>query len=659
MLLQKLTLENFQGLKSWAAELPGGCSASIYGDNATGKTTVYNALTWLLFDRASTGTKGFSPKPRGAEGEIHHLDSSVTGEFLMDDGKVVTFRKVFHEVWKKKRGAAEQTFSGHNTDYYLNGVPSNEKEYAQALLDYTGGTPEMAKILTMPEYFPQQMKWEDRRRILLEVCGDVSDEQVIASNKDLAELPEFLRMPGQTDQKYSIDEYRKVVTARRKEINQQLDIIPARIDEASKAMPDVAGLDYDSNNKAIAEAIRKIDVLTAQKAALSSGDTAIAQISKEIAEKKAEMADARARYQEQVTAKRQAQADKVADIRAKMLDLQFKQKGDQRELESLQKHLEDLEHQRDELLSMYQEAAAQKWDTESETCPTCGQKLPADQIAHMRALFNEKKSERLEALSKKGKTTCSKDMIEETEQKIAAVKKDLADVAAQLPERNEAFFEAQKEETTFPAYENTAEYEGFYSEIGQLMKKQTDAMGASSEATSGIDSEIKSLREQISASQENLVKLASAEGTKNRISALKAQQRKLSAEFDRTEKGLYLSDLFVKTKVKMLTDQINEKFKTVSFQLFVDQINGGVKECCEVLVPGEGGRMIPYAYANNAARINAGLEIIGTLSKHWKLHMPVIVDNAEAITHMEAPDTQVIRLVVSEPDKVLRLEFAK
>lgn len=106
----------------------------------------------------------------------------------------------------------------------------------------------------------------------------------------------------------------------------------------------------------------------------------------------------------------------------------------------------------------------------------------------------------------------------------------------------------------------------------------------------------------------------------------------------------------------MLTERINSKFKSVRFRLFQDQVNGGVKDDCEVLVPTAEGVLVPYTFANNAARINAGLEIIGALSAHWGLTMPVFIDNAESITHITSLPSQVVRLVVSEADSRLRLE---
>jgi hypothetical protein len=142
---------------------------------------------------------------------------------------------------------------------------------------------------------------------------------------------------------------------------------------------------------------------------------------------------------------------------------------------------------------------------------------------------------------------------------------------------------------------------------------------------------------------------------KQRIEELEAAEKRLSREYEHLQHGVYLCEEFIKTKVSMLTDRINGKFESVRFRLFVEQINGGIKEDCEVMIPAD-GRMVPYTFANNAARINEGLEIIDALSRHWTTSMPVFVDNAESVTKLHPIDSQLMRLVVSETDKTLRME---
>lgn len=106
----------------------------------------------------------------------------------------------------------------------------------------------------------------------------------------------------------------------------------------------------------------------------------------------------------------------------------------------------------------------------------------------------------------------------------------------------------------------------------------------------------------------------------------------------------------------MLDERINSRFKTLKFKLFHEQQNGGIQEVCKVLIPCESG-LVDYEKANNAARINAGLEIIAALSEHYGISLPVFVDNAESVTALDSIDNQVIRLVVSEADKQLRTEY--
>lgn len=165
MKINTLRLENFQGIKAATFDFKGQ-SASVYGDNATGKTTLFNALTWLLFDRPSTGAKGYTPKTKGPDGDVHYLDHAAEAQFTMDGGRLVTLRKVFHENYKKKRGSATEEFDGHSVDFFIDGVPVKEKEYTAALLGFCGGAEQM-KMLTMPHYFPEDMPWEARRKILL------------------------------------------------------------------------------------------------------------------------------------------------------------------------------------------------------------------------------------------------------------------------------------------------------------------------------------------------------------------------------------------------------------------------------------------------------------------------------------------------------------
>lgn len=123
MKILSLHLENFRGIKELDIEFAGH-NTDIYGANGTGKTTIANAICWLLLDRAATDEKDFNPKTTGAH-DLHHKASMK----LDCNGTIVTLAKDFYEIWTQKKGSATKSFSGHTTDYYINEVPSKQKEY--------------------------------------------------------------------------------------------------------------------------------------------------------------------------------------------------------------------------------------------------------------------------------------------------------------------------------------------------------------------------------------------------------------------------------------------------------------------------------------------------------------------------------------------------
>lgn len=656
MKLLNLTLTNFQGIRSLTLDFPSGHSASIYGDNATGKTTVYNALTWLLFDKASTSAKNFTPKTKGANGDLHHLDHGVSATFQADDGRIVSLQKTYKEVYKKKRGSATEEFSGHTVDYAIDGVPAKEKEYTATITALCGGDTEKPKMLTMPDYFPEQLAWDTRRKILLEICGDISDNEVIAAHGELKELPDFLRMPGTAERYYTTEEYGKIATARKNEINKQLADLPGRIDEAERAIPDTTGLVEEEIEAAIAALNKKRDTLTEEKAMVSTGGTATAECQKQIADLRTKIAEGKA---EHLDAYNKQNADVAADIIMVQREVrQHQQTAEDARARARSKANEkaQIDDLRKRLIEEYNRVSAETWDESQTVCPTCHQTLPADQIEQMREDFNQRKSKRLEEINLRGKTSASKTTIGKLADEIAELQKKEKEASDLAEEAKKKLAELEGRKTQPTPYEETEAYKDLMKQITELQANAADEKETTRAATDALAAKIDDVAAAIREKQDKRMQLTMAENQKRRIAELEDQEKRLNSEYEETQKGLYLCELFTKAKVSMLDDKINSKFKSVRFRLFQEQINGGIKEDCEVMVPTEDGRLVPYTFANNAARINAGLEIIDTLAAHWGVNMPIFIDNAESVTHLIGTKAQTIRLVVSEADKQLRLD---
>lgn len=648
-----IRLTNFQGIASLEIELDGK-SAAIYGDNGTGKTTVFNAITWLLFDKPSTGAKNWSPKTRGAAGEIHNLEHGVTATFVLQDGSRVTLGKTLREVYKKKRGSVAAEYSGNTVDYFLDGVPVKEKEYTAAVAKYCGGE-ETMKLLTMPDYFPETMEWRKRRELLLEICGDVTDEEVIESNPDLIDLPAYLLKPGTLSQHYTVEEYAKIAKARKTDINRQLDAIPNRIDEAQRAIP------TDVPDKAVLEArlhaaAQATEECRQEIASVKAGGESTAKAA--LAATRAELSTARSNYTKRNTDAMAGTYEALAAIDKEIRDAEHRAEDAQAEADTKRRQAERMSTLRESILTEYREAAAVKFDAGQETCPTCGRRLPEDQIEAMRADFNQKRAERLAAINERGRREANKDMIAAMEAMAQEREKQAAEAAQEAAAAREKREQISAGMTTFPAFEETDEYKAIAARIEELEHTAAEADHGTAAQTAALDARLQECLAREHDVRGQIVQSENAEKQRARVAELEAQEKQLAEEYEKVERGVYLCEVFTKTKVSALTERINSKFRSVSFQLFNEQVNGGLSECCEVLVPSEGGAMVPYATANHAARVNAGLEIVATIAEHFGQEMPVIVDNAESVTRLIDTEGQVIRLVVSEADKTLRVEVA-
>jgi len=133
---------------------------------------------------------------------------------------------------------------------------------------------------------------------------------------------------------------------------------------------------------------------------------------------------------------------------------------------------------------------------------------------------------------------------------------------------------------------------------------------------------------------------------------LRAQAASAAQKLGALDKLLFLCEEFVRFKTKYIEDSINGRFSIVKWKLFSEQVNGGLSECCEATVDG-----VPYSSLNSGMRINAGIDVISTLSAFYGVRVPLVVDNAEAVTALRPLDAQVIRLVVSADDRELRCDY--
>jgi chromosome segregation ATPase len=649
--LLQLNLKNFKGVKQFTLDLQGE-NAKVYGDNATGKTTMFDAFIWVLFDKDSQNKKDFQLKTLSGKNEaIHGLEHEVEATFKVDD-RTLTLRKVFSEKWTKKRGSALSEFTGHTTDYYIDGVPVKLKEYKEQVDSIV--QEDIFKLLTSPSYFNEQLKWQDRRALLLTICGDITDLEVIDSNKSLSQLTSVLN--GKT-----IENHRKMVAARRTEINKELDRIPIRIDEVQRSMPDISDLNEEELKQELSFLKNQIEEKESEVSRIKSGGEISAK-EKKLREVEGELQqiknDLQGKTLEDMSAKRQ----ELSTIRyeAENADLQIRTKRNR--IASNNKAIQGSAELTDRLRKEWHEVNGRVFESHhAEDCPTCGQALPSEQVqeAHEKALaqFNLEKAQKLEKINAQGKTESG--VVEGLKSENQQLENEIVKIEEFIRLQNSEINRVQDEVFNLQAgVKNVDSDPQFISKKKEALAIEESIQNLRSsvqESAFKVNQEISALKSDMNLLEQDKAKFAQVKLSKQRIEELEEQERGLAAEFEKLEQELYLTEEFIRTKVNLLTEKINSKFKYARFKLFETQINGGLSETCETLYEG-----VPYnGGLNNAARINIGLDIINTLSEHYGVSAPIFVDNSEAVTQLIDVISQVISLVVSEADKKLRVEYGQ
>lgn len=651
MKIIKIKLENFQGLRAIEMNFDGK-NVDVYGDNATGKTTVFNAITWLLFDKPSNGSKNFTPKTRGKDGELHNLEHSAEMLLEVAEGEKLTLKKSFHEVYKRKRGSLEEEFSGHTIDYYVNGVPVKEREYSEKVAEICGNIGISGEVLMGPNYFSEVMSWSDRRSLLVSICGDVTDEEILASSEDLKELADILVIPGTDGKHYDVEEFKKIAASKKAEINKRILSIPARIDEANKAIPEIDEISADKINQKISDLDKLISDLESKKVKwLENGDSSsiIEELKNLFSKSKSEYLRRENEQNASITAELSAAQSESRQAVVKLS--QAKNSLAEKETERGR-----MEKTRAELLKEYAEASELQFPTSSEFCPTCQRRFDIEKIEHLHADFNARKKSRLMEINSRGQSV-SIEKINSLVSELKELRATVSELEEEYKHKSEKVTKLNGEIVTLKPFESTAEALEIMRKIDEATEKIESDRTTLNARLEKIDGEILDLKKARANEEEKLAKLKILKTQNARIAELEKEERTLGGEYTMIERALYLCDVFTRNKVSALDSRINSRFETVRFRLFEEQINGGLKDCCDVMIPRSDGVLVPFMFANTAAQINAGLEIIKVLSEHFGASLPVVVDNAESVTKLREIPAQVVRLVVSEGDKVLRIEL--
>ena len=638
--IKRMVLENFKCHKSLRMDFEGG-NASIYGDNASGKTSIYDALTWLLFgkDSQGNGEKNIEIKPLDANGEVKdHLAETAVEAVLLVNGEEVTLRRTYKEVWTTKRGSSQATYDGNTSEYYVSGVPCKRNAFQEKVNELVDE--ETFRMLTSVSHFANGISWQDRRAVLFRVAGVMDDTQILATNEAFAPLVESMGRLG-------LEDYKKKLLSEKKGFVGAKTEIPARISECEKTIEDIVGLDF-AGAKAEVEALNaRKESLSAQVLAIEH-DSAMDAKRMEIREAQLELT-ALENENKAYQARQNDGSGNVLSLKTRLTDLQTQHSNKKPLIENERACIADLDKRiteyRNRWISMNGETFT------GGSCPTCGQNLPAAQLQAAKEQFEANKQKRLDdilqtANSYKESKAHAVDRLDRMEGEIAQLESEITELAGIITA-------AEANVVEIKDMEHYAENAHSINEKIQKLSGELVDMAQNSAAVKGrLHEEIAAVQSDINAQQAIISKESLLDYSRQRVEQLREDAKNAAECLESIEKMLFLMDEYSRYKTRFVEDSINGLFRIARFRLFREQANGGVEDRCDVVYDG-----VPYISVNNGMKINLGIDIINTLSTAYGVRVPLFVDNAESVTQLEKCGSQIIRLVVSEKDKELRFNY--
>lgn len=647
--LKSLSLLNFKGIRMLTLNF-SDAETWIVGDNGVGKTTVCDAFSWLLFGKDSKGRSdsNFNIKTLDENGKpILKLEHHVIG-VLSVDGKDVKLQRCYVEKWVKPRGTTEETLKNHQTEFYVNDVKlATKQEYDSTVASIL--PEDVSRMITNPFYFTS-LNPEIQKSMLLDMAGDVTDEDVAGLK------PEYVELLAQLSGK-SLAQYSKEIASRKKAIKDELLVIPSNIETANRLKPeeeDWVALDAELTEKRTKKA--ELEASLSDKSKLVEEEyKRKANIQKTIGEKRISLT--------QKENELRATADKGRnDVSLKIRDMEYKLKlheGDlvrkRNEISSYEAQIQRMNTELDTLRGQYRQISQEQltYPEGAFVCPTCHRQLEADDIAakqhEMEANFNQSKSARLQANSTKGKGI--KSSLEETKKKREDALAKVAELEAMI-EQIKADIEAQK--ASMPEsvdvrqlIESDSDCIAIRNEIAELENQLT--MEAKPVDTTDLKDGIKVLDSAISELVKRLAKREAIERADKEIATLEEKRIANNQALADLEKTEFVMLDFQKAKDNELMKRINGMFQIVSFSFVNEQLNGGEKLTCVCTIDG-----VPFPDLNNAGKILAGLDIIQAMQRKVGIYAPIFCDNAESVNAYPRMGNQMIYLKVTD-DKELKV----
>ena len=644
--LKKLILKNFKKVRDLTISFTDK-ETFICGDNGTCKTTIVDAFYWLLFGKDSTNRadSNFNIKTLGKDGKpILRLIHSVTG-VLSVNGREIELQRNYVEKWGS--GVNADVLQNHATEFYLNGVKLKTKKEYDA--EVAAIIPEdVFRMITNPFFFPS-MKATDQKAMLMDMAGNVSDDEVAALK------PEFLELLSNITGR-SLEQYGKEIAAKKSAIKDELKGIPLRIDSVRDAMPEAE--DWVALDAEIAYKKEKLADIDNQIADKSKQVEAVfnekAKIQQNINAKKLKRSERENEIKQSINSSRNEAQTKITNLSYQVTTKISEIERKKNEGRKILADIKQLDEEMTVLRGQYQKVSDEQlqYPEGAFVCPTCKRPLDVEDIQtkqeELQSQFNLNKSNKLKEIQNKGKQKAS--IKAELEKKYSVILADIANL-----ENEKAILEQQVKELkgNLPEQQNVESIISSDSAWISLCNEIKDLENQINIEVKPIDTtdlkEAKAiLSDAIDELNKRLGKRSTIEKSEKVIADLENKRDQNNQALSELERIEFIALDFQKAKDNKLMEKINGLFSLVSFSFISEKLNGNENITCMCTVDG-----VPFPDLNSAMKINAGLDIINAICRSKGISAPIFIDNRESVNELIPTVSQVVNLVVSKDQKLM------
>lgn len=606
----------------------------ISGANGKGKSSIASAYTWCLFD-CDYEMRSNPVVRREVNGSPVEGDVEVT--MVLDiDGRKIAVCKVQKRTYSKDGSSYKD-----DNKYFINDVPKTKTAFNEYL--------EIDNVFKMSSNINAflNQKSDEVRKFLFQTVNDISDVAVANKYPDLSELEALL-------EKYSAEELSAMNKKKVADIKKELPILEGQIREKeagikAKTDMDVSDLEIQKNclKKKIQENVDK--QLESEKLYKNYNE-----LTDGILELKMELSGLERKANEALVEERakllSASALKISDRG----ELQIGINAIETQISAAVAAIDRLKGKLEGIRIEWKEENERKLDETSLVCPYCKQLYPEEKKVELFANFEKEKADLLASITADGNNT--KDQLEKKTKDLEQLRLDLEE---RKVERDAVTLEAKELEDKFSKLpekidiSDTAEYQEITKQIAEK-EKLLKSMEDTSEYRKALKEEEQELREELFGCESKIL-MANTEAEEKRLEGLKEKRTDMVQQQADAEKVLYLLTELEKAKNEELSDQINQRFKLVQWQLFETAKNGNYKSTC---IPMVDGKSILTTISNKGNRILGRVDICQSVQDIAGISVPIWVDDCESLdseNQKKVSDMvigQLIMLVVNDNEKL-------